>query len=217
MPSEDPSRTLSIKPMVKWGWTLGKRLFLTLFALLFISIATLSLQIYAYSFQSYPYPTDVAIVLGAAVWDGAPSPVFRERINHAITLYNNQQIQQIIFTGGIGENDQLSESEVAQHYATDQGVPAEGITIETQSKITYENLTGAKQIMEERGWETALIVSDPLHMRRAMTMAKDLQIEAYPSPTPTTRYRSWRSKLGFLRREVFFYGLYLSRQPFAKR
>ena len=189
---------------------------LALFTLLFVSVATLSLRIYAYSFQSYPYATDVAIVLGAAVWDGAPSPVFRERINHGITLYNNQQIQQIIFTGGVGEDDQLSEAETAQHYAMDRGIPANRIAIETQSQITYENLTGAKQIMEERGWKTAMIVSDPLHMRRAITIARDLQIEAYPSPTPTTRYRSWHSKLGFLRREIFFFSLYLLKQPFAR-
>lgn len=183
-------------------------------AVLLLWIATLSLQIYAYSFQTYPYPTDVAIVLGAAVWDGAPSPVFRERINHALTLYTNHQIQHLIFTGGIGEDDQLAESEVARAYAIAQGIPASQIAIETRSTITRENLMEAGQIMGTQGWQTAMIVSDPLHMRRAMTMAQDLQIEAYPSPTPTSRYRSWRTKLGFLKREIWFYTLYWIRRPF---
>ncbi len=205
-----PSKTFGFL----YRWRVWRQIISVLISALLLWIGTLSLQIYAYSFQSYPYPTDVAIVLGAAVWDGSPSPVFQERINHAITLYTNQQIQYVIFTGGIGEDDQLAESEVAQTYAIAQGIPASQIAIETRSTITQENLKQAQQIMQVQGWQTAMIVSDPLHMRRAMTMAQDLQIEAYPSPTSTTRYRSWRTKLGFLRRELWFYTLYLIRRPF---
>jgi uncharacterized SAM-binding protein YcdF (DUF218 family) len=178
-------------------------------------LAFLSMQIYVYSFSTCSLPADVAIVLGAAVWDGHPSPVFEERIRHAINLYEGKSVQVIIFTGGVGEGDQVAESEVAKEYAILHGVAVEHIFCETSSKITYENLREAKGILGQQGLTTALIVSDPLHMRRAMTIARDLGIDAYPSPTRTSRYKTWKSKLRFLLRETYFYATYLLRRPLA--
>ena len=77
--------------------------------------------------------------------------------------------------------------------------------MEDQSSITQENLENSKAIMEENGYETAIIVSDPLHMKRAMMLAEDAGITAYSSPTPTTRYVSLRTKIPFLARETFYY------------
>ena len=67
-------------------------------------------------------PADAAIVLGAAVWEDAPSPVFAARLDHAITLYHQGRVHALIFTGGVGEGDILAESEVARTYALAQGV-----------------------------------------------------------------------------------------------
>ena len=183
--------------------------FLSLLLLLFLSI-----RIYTYSFLIHSSPADAAIVLGAAVWNERPSPVFEERIRHAIHLYEIGDVRVIIFTGGIGEGDQFAESEVAKEYAVQRGIPVEQIYCETVSTVTYENLREAKAILDQQGLTTALIVSDPLHMRRAVTIAKDLGIDAYPSPTPTSRYRTWKSKLRFLIRETYFYASYLLRRPF---
>ena len=77
--------------------------------------------------------------------------------------------------------------------------------MEDQSSITQENLENSKVIMEENGYKTAIIVSDPLHMKRAMMLAEDAGITAYSSPTPTTRYVSLRTKIPFLARETFYY------------
>lgn len=173
----------------------------------------LSTGIYTYSLETHSSPADVAIVLGAAVWDGLPSPVFEERIRHAINLYKDGQVQVIVFTGGVGKGDRSAESEVASWYAIRQGVPAEDIYRETRSTTTRENLREAKKILDQRGLITALIVSDPLHMKRAVMIARDMGIDAHPSPTPTTRYRSWQSKLKFLLREVYFCSTYLLRRP----
>ncbi len=171
----------------------------------------LAWQIHTYSFKSYT-SGDIAIVLGAAVWGDRPSPVFEERIRHAIQLYQHEQIEAIIFTGGKGLDDQLTEAEVARRYALDRGVADSDIACETDSRVTYQNLRGAQSIVEAQSWETVLIISDPLHMRRAMTMARDLGLPAYPAPTPTSRYQSWRTKGRFLLREVFFYASYLLRR-----
>lgn len=147
-----------------------------------------AVDIYTYSFTTDDIPADAAIVLGAAVWNGVPSPVFEERIKHAIDLYKTGQVNSIIFTGGVGKSDQLAESVSAKEYAIEQGVAEKYIYCETWSTITYENLKGALEIVEEQKIERVLLVSDPLHMKRAMLMAKDLGLNAYSSPTPTSRY-----------------------------
>ncbi|HEY9879042.1 MAG TPA: YdcF family protein [Leptolyngbyaceae cyanobacterium] len=178
-------------------------------------IAVLGTDIYTFAAKRDSSPADAAVVLGAAVWDEQPSPVFAERINHAIHLYETGAVKFIIFTGGIGANDQFAESTIASRYALAKGVPTEDTFCETSSRITQENLQGAKQLIDQYQLGRILIVSDPLHMRRSVMMARDLGIDAYPAPTPTTRYISFRSQFKFLLREVFFYGLYLAQKPFG--
>ena len=148
---------------------------------------------------------DVAIVLGAATSNGEVSPVYRERINHGIWLYENGYADYLILTGGIGKGNTVSDARAARDYVLSQGVPAEVILIEETSTITEENLQNAKSIMEQQGFSAAILVSDPLHMKRAMLMAEDYGILTCSSPTPTTMYRSLRTKLPFLLREEFFY------------
>src|SRR5512145_3448262 len=186
-----------------------RRTLFVILCLVVAGIAYTAIDIYAYSLTKDDIPTDTAIVLGAAVWNGVPSPVFEERINHAIDLYKTGQVNSIIFTGGVGEGDQLAESVSAKEYAIGQGVAEKDIYCETWSTITYENLQGALEIVEAQKMNRVLLVSDPLHMKRAMMMAKDLGLNAYPSPTPTSRYRGLRTQLGFLLREVYFYGVYI--------
>lgn len=148
---------------------------------------------------------DAAIVLGAATTDGVVSPVYRERINHGIRLYENGYVDYLILTGGTGDGNTISDALAAKNYAIDMGIPDHNIFIEEQSTITEENLQNAKKIMDENALETAIIVSDPLHMKRAMLMAKDYGITAYTSPTATSMYKSLKTKIPFLLREEFFY------------
>jgi uncharacterized SAM-binding protein YcdF (DUF218 family) len=173
-----------------------------------IAVATwlgcVAIQIHRYSLVSECGPADAAIVLGAAVWDDAPSPVFEERIKHAINLHENGTVDFIIFTGGRGIGDRVAESEAARQYAFEQGVPDGSILIEMESHVTSGNLSGAQGLMKEHDLETALIVSDPLHMKRAMLMTRGLGIRASSCPTPTSRYQTWRTKSPFLLREVWF-------------
>lgn len=152
---------------------------------------------------------DVIIVLGAGTSDGEVSPVYRERINHGIWLYENDYAEYIIFTGGIGDGNEKSDALIAMEYAVSCDVPEENILIEERSVITEENLQYSKELMDERALKNAIIVSDPLHMKRAMLMASDYGITAYSSPTPSTMYKSLKTKLPFLAREEFFYIGYL--------
>jgi uncharacterized SAM-binding protein YcdF (DUF218 family) len=111
-------------------------------------------RIQNFSSQSFDTPSDVPIVLGAGSSKGVVSPVFQERINHGITLYQ----------------------------------------------------TG-KVLMTREGFTSALIVSDPLHMKHAMAMCQALGMKALPAPTPSTMYRSWRIRFSSLVYEGFYYSL----------
>ena len=173
--------------------------------LLMVFAIGIAISIWNYGKVDEKAPADVAIVLGAAISDGEVSPVYRERINHAITLYEEGTVDFIILTGGFGEGSYKSDSQVAKEYALSQDVPEERILIEEKSTITEENLEFSKEIMEENDLETAIIVSDPLHMKRAMLMAKDYNITALSSPTTTSMYKSLKTKIPFLLREEFFY------------
>jgi uncharacterized SAM-binding protein YcdF (DUF218 family) len=157
---------------------------------------------------------DGAIVLGAGVFGDQPSPVLRERINHAVGLYQRGYVDAIIFTGGQGRAGEFSEADVARRYARAQNVPDEAILVEQTSANTVENLTNAQQIASEQGLESLLIVSTPFHMKRAMSIASDLDMEAYSSPTRTTEWISWLTKSRAFAQEVVSYMLYLIAKPF---
>jgi uncharacterized SAM-binding protein YcdF (DUF218 family) len=174
----------------------------------FIVIGYSALSIYLYGSNTSKVPADAAIVLGAAAWGDKPSPVFRERINHGINLYKSNHIQRLIFTGGQGDSSEPAEAIVAKRYAIAQGVDATDILTETNSRTTRQNLYYASQVADTHQLRRILIISDPLHMKRSVLMARDLGMDAYPSPTPTTRYRSLKSQMSFLARETYFYFVY---------
>lgn len=168
-------------------------------------VVLVAIRIYTYGNNVVDVNADAAIVLGAAVWGNEVSPVFRERINHAIDLYWSGKVRRIIFTGGQGNRNELTEAAAARQFAIKNGVPERDILIEESSHTTYENLVNAKQLADANGLKKVLIVSDPMHMKRAITMASDVGLEAYPSPTPTTRYQGWKSQIGSLVHETYYY------------
>jgi uncharacterized SAM-binding protein YcdF (DUF218 family) len=165
-------------------------------------------QILIYSRFRDNKPANAAIILGAAVYRGRPSPVFQERINHAVALYQSGQVQALIFTGGIGYGDQLAEGQVGKRTAQALGVPPEAVFMETVSTSTQMNLQEAAKIVTAQKWERVLIVSDPYHMFRSVQIATDLGMDAHPSPTPSSRYRSFRTRLRFLIQETISYFIY---------
>ncbi|MDX8346150.1 YdcF family protein [Rossellomorea sp. YZS02] len=180
----------------------------------FVFISYSAFSIWTFGVKVQLVKTDVAVVLGAAVWDEEPSPVLRERINHAIWLYENRYVDKIIFTGGRGDGNQLAESEVARDYAIDHRVDHNDILIETKSEITEENLKYAYEVAAEHNLNTFTIVSDPMHMKRAILMAKNIGMEAYSSPTQSSVYKTLETKVPFFLRELFFFAGYIISLPF---
>lgn len=187
---------------------------LVLVSMVAITTGLAASRVYSFRNTTSDGPADAAVVLGAAVWTKDVSPVFKERINHAIDLYRRGRIRKLIFTGGQGNPGEPNEASAARSYALKNGLPASDILIEDQSHTTYDNLVNAKQVADTNGIRTVLIVSDPLHMKRAMTMAHDIGLIADPSPTPSTRYRGMSSQLGLLMHETLYYTGYIVRRTF---
>ena len=186
---------------------LKKKKYLILLGILFSYFFINAVRIYIYSFEYYENKSDVAIVLGAGTNDGKLSAVFKERINHSILLYQKGVVDKIIFTGGFGTGQKQSDSQTAKNYALENGIPENDILIEEESNYTIENLKESKQIMDSLGFTNALLVSDPIHMKRAMKLATYYKIDCTPSPTKTTMYKSAKTKIGQLLYETFYFSL----------
>ena len=178
---------------------------LLLLAILVCYVLITVFSIVSYSHVDETRRADAALVLGAGSAGGKISPVFQARVDHGIWLYQNGYVDLLILTGGVGEGETTSDAYAARSYALKQGVPDTAILVEETSTITQENIENAKQITDQMHVQSILVVSDPLHMKRAMLMARDVGLEAYSSPTRTTRYQTWKTKLPFLIREEFFY------------
>lgn len=192
---------------ILWSFIKRRKINVIIIALLVLVVYIVGniVSICTYSNNDEKCEADVAIVLGAATYQEEVSPVYRERLNHGIELYQEGYVEKIIVTGGISEGNEYSDAYVAMQYVVSQGVEQEDVLLEEISTITQENLENAKVIMDKNGYKTAIVVSDPLHMKRAMLLAKDEGINAYSSPTTTTMYQSIKTKLPFLARELFFY------------
>ncbi len=176
---------------------------LVLAPLAMIGIGTVA-EVALYSTRSSKGPADAAVVLGAAVYTDRPSPVFEERIRHGVNLFREGRVRKLVMTGGLSPGDRLTEARAARDWSLRQGVPSEAILLEEASRTTQENLAFALPILRRHGLERVLIVSDPLHMRRAVAMARRLGIEAEPSPTPTSRYVGWKTWSAFLVGEAYY-------------
>lgn len=162
---------------------------LVLLALLLL-MAFSAWQVYDYAKRRQPETeADAVVVLGAAAWGRQPSPVFRERINHAMTLYRKKQVRKIIFTGGTPKIGYPTEAEVAKRYAMQKfHVPERDILLDIESNNTYENLQNARTLMNQYHLDNAIIVSDPDHLARAAVMANHLNMKANVSATPSSLY-----------------------------
>lgn len=159
-------------------------------------------------------PADVIIVLGAAVWPNEkPGLSLKARTERAIDLYRDGDAPYLILSGGLGDYPP-EEAEVMRRLAVDAGIPSGMLLLEKESHSTWESLVGASEIMQERLWTTAIIVSDPYHMRRALLMAEDLGLTAYGSPVyDSPNHRIAARRIFYTSREVVALWWYLLQRP----
>jgi uncharacterized SAM-binding protein YcdF (DUF218 family) len=131
-------------------------------------------------------PAQAIVVLGAAQYAGKPSPVLRARLDHALELWNRHLASLLILTGGTGSGDTTSEAAVGRTYARKHGVPDSAILVETEGRTTSESMRAVAGMLEVRGLQSALLVSDPFHMLRLRILARRFGFTPYTSPTRTS-------------------------------
>ena len=131
-------------------------------------------------------PAQAIVVLGAAQYAGKPSPVLRARLDHALDLWNRHLSALLILTGGTGSGDTTSEAAVGRTYARKHGVPDSAILVENEGRTASESMRAVAGMLEVRGLQTALLVSDPFHMLRLRILARRFGFTPYTSPTRTS-------------------------------
>jgi uncharacterized SAM-binding protein YcdF (DUF218 family) len=130
-------------------------------------------------------PAHAIVVLGAAQWDGKPSPVLKARVDHAVGLWRRGLAPTLVMTGGAGPGDTTTEAAVERRYAMSLGVPASAIKLEPESRSTAESLRNVAALMGNDAREV-ILVSDPFHMLRLSILAHRFGLKPRTSPTRTS-------------------------------
>jgi uncharacterized SAM-binding protein YcdF (DUF218 family) len=151
---------------------------------------------------------DAIVVLGAAQYDGRPSPVFQGRLDHAFLLFDRGFADRIVVLGAGQPGEDFTEAEAGAQYLLGEGVPGEAVIPSPRGKTTWQSLRAAAQLMEQQGFRSAFLVSDPWHNLRVRRMARDLGIEGYVSATWHSAARSQATRMSGYTREVFAYLYY---------
>ena len=131
-------------------------------------------------------PAEAIVVLGAAQYNGRPSPVLRARLDHALGLYREGLAPLIVVTGGIGVGDTTSEAMAGRRYLMAHHVPAEAVRAEAVGRTTTASMDAVAAWLRERKIRRVILVSDPFHMFRLRLEARRTALEAYTSPTESS-------------------------------
>ncbi len=132
------------------------------------------------------HPADAVVVLGAAHYDGRPSPVFQARLDHALLLYQAGLAQRVILTGGRAEGDTTSEAAAGSQYLLSHDVPAEALIVRATGRSTSASMRDVADWLQNNRLSEVLLVSDPFHMARLRVEARRHNLTAYLSPTHTS-------------------------------
>ncbi|WP_409333059.1 YdcF family protein [Trujillonella humicola] len=153
--------------------------------------------------------SDAIVVLGSAQYNGVPSSIFEARLEHALRLYGAGVAPVVVTVGGKAAGDQFTEAEAGQQYLARSGIPAGALLAVEEGVDTLESMRAVGRVFAERGWTTAVLVTDPWHAMRAERMAEDAGIEAESSPTrqgPAVQTRA--TQFRYILRETAAYLLY---------
>lgn len=144
-------------------------------------------------------PADAIVVLGAAQYDGRPSPVLRARLDHAATLFRRGLAPLVIVTGGVGTGDTVSEAVVGKRYLVAAGLPVAAVEAESAGRTSAASVRAAARRLQESGGTRAVFVSDGFHLLRLGFLAHRNGLHPFSSPAPLSPITSnSRRELGYL-------------------
>jgi uncharacterized SAM-binding protein YcdF (DUF218 family) len=181
-----------------------------------LSLLLLYGHVVSYGLVNDARKADVIIVLGAAVWPNGPSPALRARVWRGSQLHLEGRAANLIFSGGLGLHPP-TEAEAMAVLARSWQVEHHSIHLEARATNTRENMAFAAEIMRENGWQSALIVTDYFHMKRAVLLARDYGIEPLRAPVSVEMsYYSARERLKYTLRECAALGHYFTQKIFNR-
>lgn len=157
------------------------------------------LQVWSTGRASEARAVDAFVVLGAAQYDGRPSPQLRGRLDEVVRLWPEGHASVVVVTGGNRPGDRFTEAEASARYLIDQGIPESAIVLENEGRTTFESLESTAEILGARGLDRVLLVTDPFHALRSKLIAREVGMEAYVAPTSTTVVVGARSGVLHLR------------------
>lgn len=167
---------------IRWAIKLA----LVLGGLLVLYVAVTFAQVWWTSRDDQARSVDAIVVLGAAQYDGRPSPVLEARLEHALELYQEGLAEAVVVTGGKQAGDRFTEAFSGYEWLRSRGVPEEALFLEIDGTNTFEELSASALILESEGLSSALLVSDPYHSKRLLAIAGEVGMDdAYVSPTDT--------------------------------
>jgi uncharacterized SAM-binding protein YcdF (DUF218 family) len=171
-------------------------------AAILLFVAYVSVRIEQQSTRDEARPADIILVLGAAEYNGHPSPVLRARLDHAVELYNLKLAPRMMTTGGAGGDAVFTEGGVGRSYLISQGVPSEAISVETEGETTVESTTMAGEIMRRMGLQSAIVVSDGYHIYRVKRMLQSSGLTVYGSPRREIAIHPLRERWNYVKQAV---------------
>jgi uncharacterized SAM-binding protein YcdF (DUF218 family) len=162
-------------------------------------------QIALESNRDEAHRADVIVVLGAAEYNGKPSPVLKARLNHALLLFSQNLAPYILTTGGAGGDPSFTEGEVGRAYLVRQGVPSEAILVDPEGATTAQSLDGAAELMRRMNLHSCIVVSDGYHIYRVKRLLEAQGVKVYGSPRPEARAQSKQLRWLYFRQAVGFF------------
>jgi uncharacterized SAM-binding protein YcdF (DUF218 family) len=160
------------------------RLLFGVTALVVLYVAVTFAQVWWASRQDDPSPASAIVVMGAAQWNGVPSPVLKARLDHAAELYDEGVAPVVVVTGGKQPGDAVTQGQSGYQYLRDVGLPDGALKVEVGGTNSYEELSASAVILRDAGLgEDVVIVTDPYHAMRVEGIAREVGLDPHVSPT----------------------------------
>jgi uncharacterized SAM-binding protein YcdF (DUF218 family) len=183
-----------------------RRVILLVGALLLLWVVSVPVRIWWDARQEDHRSSDAIIVLGAAQYNGRPSPVLEARLRKALSLWQDEVAPAVVTVGGGAAGDVTTEADAGRDWLIGNGVPADAVVAVADGSNTETSLDAVGEVFEERGWDSAVLVTDPWHTFRAKAMARSAGMDAVSAPArsgPVVQRRE--SQLRYILRESLAY------------